>query len=159
MNGWAVFWAVLSGTLVFVLGQIILQFVIVPVQDFLKTIAAIAHARVEHAQVTGNPGVLLAERMDETSRHLRKLSAQLHSHLFLVRPYVPVSSMFNLPSRSKVMKASKSLIGLRIASPLMPTKKHTSGTPKGGKVSVKPWAFTLNRMIGGQRTRHERGGA
>jgi hypothetical protein len=112
MNGWAVFWTVLSGTFVFVFGQIILQFVIVPVQDFLKTIAAIAHARVEHAQVTANPGVLLAERMDETSRHLRRLSAQLHSHLFLVRPYVPVSRVFNLPSRSKVLQTSKSLIGL-----------------------------------------------
>ena len=112
MNGWAVFWTVLSGTFVFVFGQIILQFVILPVQDFLKTIAAIAHARVEHAQITANPGVPSAERMDETSRHLRRLSAQLHSHLFLVRPYVPVSRAFNLPSWSKVLQASKSLIGL-----------------------------------------------
>jgi hypothetical protein len=112
MNVWTVFYTVLSGTFVFVFGQIILQFVIVPVQEFLKTIAAIAHARVEDAQVTSNPGVLSAERMEETSRHLRRLSAQLHSHLFLVRPYVPVSRIFGLPSRDHVLQASRSLIGL-----------------------------------------------
>ncbi len=112
MNGWAVFYTVLSGTVVFVVGQIILQFVIVPVQDFLKTIASIAHARVEHAHVTANPGVPSEERMGETSRHLRRLSAQLHSHLFLVRPYAPVSRVFKLPSRNQVLQASRSLIGL-----------------------------------------------
>ena len=112
MNGWTVFITVLSGTCVFVSGQIVLQFVIVPVQDFLKTIAAICHARVEHAQVTANPGVLSEDRMNETSQHLRRLSAQLHSHLFLVRPYVLVSRLFTLPSRNQVLQASRSLIRL-----------------------------------------------
>jgi hypothetical protein len=51
-----VFLTVFSGTLVFVVGQIILQFFIVPVQEFFKTIAAIAHARIEVADVTSNPG-------------------------------------------------------------------------------------------------------
>ena len=112
MNGWAVFLygSFRNGCLCF--GQIILQFVIVPVQEFLKTIAAIAHARVEHAVVTANPGVPSAERIDETSRHLMRLSAQLHSHLFLVRPYVWVSCVFKLPLRSEVLKASRSLMGL-----------------------------------------------
>ena len=41
MNASTVFYAVVSGALVFVVGQIILQFVIVPVQEFFKTIAAI----------------------------------------------------------------------------------------------------------------------
>jgi hypothetical protein len=112
MNAWVVLATVLSGTFVFVFGQIILQFVIVPVQEFLKTIAAISNARIEHAHVTANPGSLTAERIDETSRHLRKLSAQLHSNLFLVRPYFPVSYVFKLPSRKQVLQASKSLIGL-----------------------------------------------
>jgi hypothetical protein len=34
----------------------------------------------------------------------------------------------------------------------MPTKKHTSGTPKDGKAYVKLLAFTLNRMIGGLKS-------
>ena len=107
-----VFFTVFSGTLVFVVGQMILQFFIVPVQDFFKTIAAIAHARIEVADVTSNPGVQSKERNEETSRQLRRLSGQLHSHLFLVRPYALVCRVSGLPSRAQVLQASGSLIGL-----------------------------------------------
>jgi hypothetical protein len=132
MNGWTVFGTIVSGTFVFVLGQIILQFWIVPVQEFRKTIAAIAHARVEVGEVTSNPGVLVPERNDKASRRLRKLSAQLQSHLFLVWPYAPVARLFKLPSRDHVVQASRSLAGLSTS-----VFSDTGRTPES---NVRKWA-------------------
>ena len=50
--------------------------------------------------------------MNESSQELRKLSSQLHSHLYLVPVYPVTAQVFRLPSREKLTTASGALIGL-----------------------------------------------
>ena len=107
-----VFWTVVSGVITFVIGQLVVKLVIEPVQDFKKTIGQISHALIEHAQVYLNPGVAKEEIQHGVSSQFRTLSSQLHAHLFLVPVYSLAAVIFRLPSREKVVAASKGLIGL-----------------------------------------------
>jgi hypothetical protein len=107
-----VFVTVLSGVLTFVFGQLIVKLVLDPVQDLKKTIGQISHALVERSNVIANPGVPTKEVMDETSNSLRRLSSQLHAHLYLVPFYDKTSVAFGLPAKEKLLAASNNLIGL-----------------------------------------------
>ena|SRR2546430_2563306 len=107
-----VFLTVLSGVMTYILGQLVLKLVIEPVQDLRKSIGVISHSLIEHANVIHNPGVPTKDAMNETSQHLRQLSSQLQSHLYLVPFYSKTAWVFRLPSRDEVMAASNALIGL-----------------------------------------------
>ena len=107
-----VFLTVLSGVITYVLGQLILKLLIEPVNDLKRTIGEIAHSLIEHANVIQNPGVPEEEMITETSRHLRKLSSHLESHLYLIPMYICTSKLFFLPSRDKIISAARALMGL-----------------------------------------------
>jgi hypothetical protein len=107
-----VFSTVLSGVVIFVLGQLIVKLLLDPVQDMKKTIGQISHTLVESAHVISNPGVPTKEIMDETSSSLRKLSSQLHAHLYIIPWYGVTAKVFQLPSKTKLLAASSALIGL-----------------------------------------------
>ena len=103
---------VLSGVLTYVVGQLVLKLMIEPVQEMKKTIGQISHSLIEHANVIQNPGVPSEEKIKETSQHLRKLSSQVQTHLYLVPLYNLTAQVFRLPSRAQVLAASQSLMGL-----------------------------------------------
>jgi hypothetical protein len=103
---------VVSGTFVYILGQIALKLVIEPVHDLKKTIGVISHSLIERANVISNPGVPTKDVMDETSRELRKLASQLRSHLYLIPCYPVMAGIFRLPLPAEILAASKALIGL-----------------------------------------------
>jgi hypothetical protein len=107
-----VFWTVLSGVVTYVLGQLAVKLVIDPVQEMKRTIGQIAHALIEHANVIGNPGVPSREVMDASSKHLRSLSSQLQSHVYLVPGYQTTARVFGLPRQANVLEATGLLIGL-----------------------------------------------
>jgi len=107
-----VFITVLSGVITFVIGQLVVKLILDPVQDLKKTIGQISHVLVERANVIANPGVPSKEIMDDTSDSLRRLSAQLHAHLYLVPLYKQTSTVFRLPSKDALLAASSNLIGL-----------------------------------------------
>lgn len=107
-----VFFTVLSGVITFVIGQLIVKLLLDPVQDMKKTIGQVSHTLVERANVIANPGVPTKEVMDETSDSLRRLSSQLHAHLYLIPSYGMTSKIFCLPSKEKLLTASSALIGL-----------------------------------------------
>lgn len=107
-----VFLTVLSGVITYVAGQIIIKLIIDPVQEMKNTIGQISHALIEHANVISNPGVPSQEVMHETSKHLRKLSSKLQSHLYLIPKYNMIAKVFLLPKQEKILEASSSLIGL-----------------------------------------------
>ena len=109
---WTVFLTVLSGVITYVVGQLVLKLMLEPIHEMKKTIGQISHSLIEYADVIGNPGVPTQEVMYETSRHFRKLSSQLQAHLYLVPVYGFTAWLFRLPSRAKVLSASKSLMGL-----------------------------------------------
>lgn len=99
--------SVLSGVV-----QIVLKLMIEPVQEMKKTIGQISHSLIEHANVIQNPGVPPEEKIKETSQHLRKLSSQIQTHLYLVPLYGLTAWVFRLPSRAQVLVASQGLMGL-----------------------------------------------
>lgn len=101
-----VFFTVISGVLTYVLGQLVVKIVLDPVQDMKKTIGQIAHALIERANITSNPGVPAEDVIDETSKLFRQLSSQLQSHLYLVPCYKITATVFRLPELQKVLKAS-----------------------------------------------------
>jgi hypothetical protein len=107
-----VFITVLSGVLTYVAGQIVVKLVIEPVQDTRRTIGQISHALIERANVISNPGVPTEEIIWETAQHLRRLSSQLQSHLYLVPAYTTTAKVFRLPTKDNLLLASKCLIGL-----------------------------------------------
>lgn len=107
-----VFLTVFSGVLTYIFGQLVLKLVIEPVQEMRRTIAIISHSLIEHANIIQNPGVPSLEVTKETSAHLRKLSSQLQSHLYLVPSYKLTAWAFRLPKQDKVLAASTHLIGL-----------------------------------------------
>ena len=107
-----VFLTIVSGVLTFVIGQVFVKLVIEPVHELKKTLSQISHALIEHANVIANPGVPAKEIIDEASKQLRRLSSQLHAHLYLVPLYGVTARIFFLPSEQKVREASTELIGL-----------------------------------------------
>jgi hypothetical protein len=107
-----IFITVLAGVLTYVLGQITVKLIIEPVQELKKSIGKVAHGMVMHASVISNPGVPTTEVMHETSKELRMLSSDLHTHLRLVPCYPKTALVFGLPSRKQILDASSCLIGL-----------------------------------------------
>lgn len=107
-----IFFTVLSGVITFVIGQLIVKLILDPVQDMKKTIGQVSHTLVERSYVIANPGVPTKENMDFTSDSLRRLSSQLHAHLYIIPWYDKTSKVFCLPSKEKLLDASKALIGL-----------------------------------------------
>jgi len=110
--GTTVFFTILAGVITYVAGQLILKLVIEPVQELRRTIGNISYTLIERANVIHNPGVPTIEVINETSKELRKLSSQLHSHFFLIPLYDKTSKVFRLPSHSKIREAATNLIGL-----------------------------------------------
>jgi len=103
---------VLSGVLVYVIGQFVLKLMIEPVQETKRTIAQISHSLVEYGDVIHNPGVPAKEKTMEVSQHLKRLSAHLHTHLFLVPCYGMTAPIFRLPAQDKILTAARQLMGL-----------------------------------------------
>jgi hypothetical protein len=107
-----VFFTVLSGVITFVIGQLIVKLILDPIQEMRRTIGLVSHTLVERANVISNPGDPAKQVMDATSDELRRLSSQVHAHLYLVPFYNTTSRIFRLPAKEKLLTASVALIGL-----------------------------------------------
>jgi hypothetical protein len=107
-----IFITVLSGVITFVIGQLILKLLIDPVHDFRRTVAEIALALIQYANVYANPGVAGSEVEKKSSEELRRLSSRLNAQMYLIPYYRITARIFGLPSRDKVVDAASCLIGL-----------------------------------------------
>jgi len=75
-----VFWTIISGVGVFVVGQWIQNFIFKPIQEYKKIIGSIDNKLKFYANVINNPGTLLREDLKhECSDVLRKLSCDLEA--------------------------------------------------------------------------------
>ncbi|BAS59748.1 hypothetical protein NIES2135_07180 [Leptolyngbya boryana NIES-2135] len=107
-----VFVTIISGVATFVLGQILLKLLIEPVHEFRRTVADIALALIEYANIYANPGVAGEEVEKLASVNLRKLSSRLHAQMYLIPCYSFTSKVFRLPSGDKVREVASNIIGL-----------------------------------------------
>lgn len=96
----------------FVCSQLILKLVIIPIQEFKRTIADISLALVEHAHIFSNPNGEYTQKEKDVSEIIRNLSSKLNAQLYLIPYYTLNSVVFKLPPMRSVFEASKHLIGL-----------------------------------------------
>ena len=106
-----IFWTILSGVLVFLIGQAALKFYFEPLQEFRRTVAEIAHALIEYASVYGNPGFLKKDEK-KVSAHLKNLSSKLYANMYLIPFYARTARYIRFPSEESVSEAATHLIGL-----------------------------------------------
>lgn len=92
-----------------VLGRFVSRLIVDPVYQMRKTIGEISQFLLENLPTISNPGVPSEEVMQKTSSHLKKLSAELQAHTYLVPCYVIVAWIFRLPKRDKILVASNEL--------------------------------------------------
>ena len=109
---WTVVLTVVSGVIIFVVVQLVVRLVIEPVRELRRTIGAISHTLIEHANVIQNPEFPTKAVMDETSMKLRQLSSQLQSRFYMVPLYRVTACVFRLPAAEKIRAASGALTGL-----------------------------------------------
>ncbi|MEH2415452.1 hypothetical protein [Nostoc sp.] len=107
-----IFVTIISGVFVFILGQLVLKLIIEPIQEFRKTVADIAFALIEYANIYSNPGYAGNELENKASQELRKLSSRLNAQIYLIPGYTTISKLFKLPSKTNLLEATRELIGL-----------------------------------------------
>lgn len=107
-----IFWTIVTGILVFLIGQAVLKFFLEPLQEFRRSVSEIAHALIEHPNVYCNPGLGDAQNLKDVSSALRKLSSKLHAQMYLTPKYPFVSKFLCFPSEKAVSEAVTNLIGL-----------------------------------------------
>ncbi|MEH2234684.1 hypothetical protein [Nostoc sp.] len=103
---------IISGVFVFILGQLVLKLIIEPIQEFRKTLADIAFALIEYANIYSNPGYAGNELEKKASEEFRKLSSRLNAQMYLIPAYKSISKPFGLPSKDNLLEAASALIGL-----------------------------------------------
>lgn len=105
------FWTVLAGVSVFVLGQVVQNFLLKPIQDLKKVIGEISHKVKFHSNILTNSR-MPEEKIRWAADDMRDLSCQLESRYVLI----PLSGFFGhlriIPSRANITKAAKDLIFL-----------------------------------------------
>lgn len=80
-----VFYTVLSGTLVLVIGQLIKSFFIEPIIELHKLIGEIDYSLHFYADLYANPGVAKSELMDEAKNTIRQQASQLRAKAYAIR--------------------------------------------------------------------------
>lgn len=102
---------VLTGVLVFVLGQFVIKFFIEPIQAQAQLLGEIAHSVTFYANVEGNSGLSDKEYVKEVSQTLRKQASQLRATAWTIRLYWLWQLLRIIPKKKNVIKASEQLIG------------------------------------------------
>lgn len=107
-----IFGTVLSGVLVFILGQIILKLIIEPTQEYKKKISQIGFDLIRLGNIFANPRGRKDDDMLKACTQMREHSSSLYSYFYLVPFYRVTGFIFGLPSEEQVLEATKELIGL-----------------------------------------------
>jgi hypothetical protein len=103
---------VLAGVLVFLVGQVVVRFVLDPLANQRAIIGEIADRLIFHAAAYMNPGVARQELLEEASRELRRSSAQLQARTHVIPLYDELAKVGIVRSRGQIDEASRELIGL-----------------------------------------------
>ncbi len=102
-----VFSTVVSGTILFILGETVQKFILEPIKEFKKLIGKIDNRLKYYANVLNNSG-FEPKVVSETSEIIRNLSCDLESSY----KQIPCPTFFSLPCRKQISIAASTLIGL-----------------------------------------------
>lgn len=112
VNNMSIFLTIISGVIVFVIGQTILKLFVEPWQTQRECIAKISNNLLLYANVYGTVG---ATGIDETkiiSVEIRKLAAELIASCNRIPYYEQIAKTKIFPSFEIILKVQKNLIGL-----------------------------------------------
>lgn len=104
------FYTVLTGYLVFILGQFTINFLLNPIKRQKETIGEIQDAVLYYANVFSSTMNKAAQ--DEAAEKFRRLATQLVSTTRIIPFYDKQHYLFGLPSVENIQLAHHSLIGL-----------------------------------------------
>ena len=114
-----IFATVISGTLIFVIGQIILKFIIEPIHKQKEIIGGIADALIYYADVFSNPVFKdesknsgIGKKREKGHEEFRKFASQIVSKMSLIPYYKALSILRVVIEKRKIIKARGNLIGL-----------------------------------------------
>lgn len=103
---------IVAGVIIFIGGQILLKFIIEPIQNLRKKLSEIQHAMIFHAPAIHTPvGDIPSEK--EASKALRVLACDLRVSIEVI-PYYSFWKKFwkEMPERKLGLQAASHLIGL-----------------------------------------------
>jgi hypothetical protein len=103
---------VITGVTVFVIGQILVRFLIEPYQLYRAAIGEITEGLIFYADVYSNPGALSIEETTRAREHTRRLSASLQSRVTRIPWYRIWQYLPWLPTKKEIDEASGLLIRL-----------------------------------------------
>jgi hypothetical protein len=137
------FFTVLSGTAVFVLGQLLLKFVIEPIKELKEVLGEIQFALIYHEQSIHTPSGNRAEE-DAAQDAIVDLASRLRAKAEAVPCYhcISKSSKGFIPPKNQVVDASKALIGI---SHSMHAENRSERNHKRVKTIEKLLGFDLRR--------------
>ena len=102
---------IISGTLIFVLGQIIQNFILKPIQDFYTVKGEIYHKVIWHSNILTNSGIQ-EKLIDWASKDMRDLYCQLKTKYMMI-PCKKFLSILNIiPNEEDIIRSSGILIRL-----------------------------------------------
>ena len=108
-----VFLTVISGVLIFVLGQTILKLLIEPVNDMKKAIGDVAYTLLQYSNAYGNVEVISdAAKLANIRNEIRTLGSNLLRCISVIPFYKTARKWFFLPREEEVEEAISCLIGL-----------------------------------------------
>jgi hypothetical protein len=98
---------IIPATLIFVIGQIFTRFVLEPIQEQARTVGRIAFCLLAYADLT--PETHKTDRLDEASRALRELAAQLRASRRVI-PFYPALALCRCVISKRVLLESSAVL-------------------------------------------------
>lgn len=110
--GLQIFFTVLSGVTVFVLGQIFVKMVLDPIQELNKRKGDIADALIFYANVTNRYPGIKKDELEKAKLVYRQKASQLLARAHMLKWYKLWGLWGMVPDRKDIAAASQHLIGL-----------------------------------------------
>ncbi|WP_142317529.1 hypothetical protein [Bacillus sp. AFS002410] len=113
------FYTILTGVLIFVLGRIIEKMIIDPIKEYWAIVAEIYDGMIFYANRTSNPIAIDKATPDEIKKHInqvsddiRRLSTKLRIATYNMRWFYKFHSLFGAPKLKDINEVCGALIGL-----------------------------------------------
>lgn len=108
----SIFLTVLSGVIVFVIGQTVLKIMIEPLQKLRETISEVVFILVSEHTAIHNVDTLTGEKYTEIYDKLKTHAARLIAAQQLIPLYRFIRKVFELPAKGNIESAADKLIGI-----------------------------------------------
>ena len=107
-----VFLTVVSGVMVFVLGQIFVKFILEPIQEFDRLVGQIGYLLIYYANIYSKMDVADATELKEVSETFRQHASELFLLTHMIPRYALWAKLRLLPPLQNAHTAGSDLIGL-----------------------------------------------